>query len=390
MAAPKLRVIEGGLAREAPRLPGVEENDRLVLPAPPIRDRQIAALFVGLLSLHLAILAAVMNLSLFGEPDGNAIDSVSVEVVDALPPAPAPSIEATGTAQPVDADAAAPPVDDTQPPVLVDDVADVATEDAPARPVVAGTALPVADEAAPAAAERATPSEMASPGVAERLVDDAVSTAAETEATSPANERTAAGPVPLTADIAETVVDEVAAGAATAETAETATPAASDGTAEAVAVEDVAVETAPPVAPAPAKPAKAAKPAPTKLAKPAAGKAASSAPAGGGRAAASAGGGAAKGLLSSYYGRLSAHLRAFRSYPAAAASRRLSGRAVVQVTINASGRVVRARVFRSSGHAVLDQAALASARRASPFPPIPKGIATSRFTFEAPVVFDLR
>ena len=377
MAAPKLRVIEGGLAREAPRLPGLAENDRLVLPAPPVRERLILALFAGFLLLHVAVVAAVMNLGLFGEPEGSAVEEISVELFDAPPPAAAPAVESADAVRPVEADAAAAPVDGTESVLVVDDVADAPTEDASARPGAPATALPVADETV-------------RPSGAEGLPDDAVPTAAETEPTLQANERAAAGPAPVTADAAEMAVGAVAARSVTDDGAEAATPASSDSTAEAVAAEDVAVETVPPVAPEPAKPAKAAKPAPAKLAKPAARKAAPSAAAGGGKAAASAGGRPAKGLLSSYVGRLSAHLRAFRSYPAAAAARRLSGRAVVQVTIDASGRVLSARVFRSSGHGALDQAALASARSASPFPPIPKDLGISRYTFEAPLLYDLR
>lgn len=377
MAAPKLRVIEGGLAREAPRLPGLAESDRLVLPAPPVRERLILALFAGFLLLHVAVVAAVMNLGLFGEPEGSAVEEISVELFDAAPLAAAPAVGSADAARPVEADAAAAPVDGTESVLVVDDVADAPTEDASARPVAPATALPVADETVP-------------PSVAEGLPDDAVPKAAETEPTLQANERAAAGPAPVTADAAEMSVGAVAARSVTDDGAEAATPASSDSTAEAVAAEDVAVETVPPVAPEPAKPAKAAKPAPAKLAKPAARKAAPSAAAGGGKAAASAGGRPAKGLLSSYVGRLSAHLRAFRSYPAAAAARRLSGRAVVQVTIDASGRVLSARVFRSSGHGALDQAALASARSASPFPPIPKDLGISRYTFEAPLLYDLR
>jgi len=377
MAAPKLRVIEGGLAREAPRLPGLAESDRLVLPAPPVRERLILALFAGFLLLHVAVVAAVMNLGLFGEPEGSAVEEISVELFDAAPLAAAPAVESADAARPVEADAAAAPVDGSESLAVVDDVADAPTEDASARPVAPATALPVADETV-------------RPSGAEGLPDDVVPKAAETEPTLQANERAAAGPAPVTADAAEMSVGVVAARSVTDDGAEAATPASSDSTAEPVAAEDVAVEAVPPVAPVPAKPAKAAKPAPAKLAKPAARKAAPSAAAGGGKAAASAGGRPAKGLLSSYAGRLSAHLRAFRSYPAAAAARRLSGRAVVQVTIDASGRVLSARVFRSSGHGALDQAALASARSASPFPPIPKDLGISRYTFEAPLLYDLR
>ena len=49
-------------------------------------------------------------------------------------------------------------------------------------------------------------------------------------------------------------------------------------------------------------------------------------------------------------------------YPDAARRAGIQGRARVQMTIDARGNVVDARLLASSGYAILDQAALASAR----------------------------
>ena len=44
------------------------------------------------------------------------------------------------------------------------------------------------------------------------------------------------------------------------------------------------------------------------------------------------------------------------------------------VTIDRSGRLAGARIAGSSGHAVLDEEALAAARRAAPYPRPPQGV----------------
>ena len=50
-----------------------------------------------------------------------------------------------------------------------------------------------------------------------------------------------------------------------------------------------------------------------------------------------------------------------RYYPAAARPHRLAGRALVRLVIDAHGRVTNAYVLHSSGHAVLDRAAVSFA-----------------------------
>jgi protein TonB len=93
--------------------------------------------------------------------------------------------------------------------------------------------------------------------------------------------------------------------------------------------------------------------------------------------------------VSSYRSRLVGHLRRYQSYPAAAASRRLTGTVTVTFTISGSGSVTSARVSRSSGQGILDGAALGMVRRASPFPAIPPGLGAS-MTISAPIRFDAR
>jgi len=97
-----------------------------------------------------------------------------------------------------------------------------------------------------------------------------------------------------------------------------------------------------------------------------------------------------KASLSTYQSRLVAHLRRFRAYPSAARNKRIEGVARVSITIERSGRVTAASLVGSAGHSVLDRAAIAMVRRASPFPPIPAGLGRSQITIRAPIRFDIR
>ena len=97
--------------------------------------------------------------------------------------------------------------------------------------------------------------------------------------------------------------------------------------------------------------------------------------------------GQGRASASSYRAKVTAHLQRRRFYPNEAKRGRLGGTAVVRFTLNARGGVVSAKIVRSTGHAVLDRAALAMVKRASPFPAIPAGLGAS-ITIEAPIRFE--
>ncbi|TPI61160.1 TonB family protein [Mesorhizobium sp. B3-1-3] len=85
---------------------------------------------------------------------------------------------------------------------------------------------------------------------------------------------------------------------------------------------------------------------------------------------------------------LAAWIRRHTRYPSAARSRRAEGTPSVTFTVDTSGRVVSARLARSSGDGDLDRAALASLQGASvPAPPAELG---ARVTRTVPFVFSLR
>ncbi len=85
---------------------------------------------------------------------------------------------------------------------------------------------------------------------------------------------------------------------------------------------------------------------------------------------------------------LAAWIRRHTRYPSAAKSRRAEGTPNVTFIVDASGRVVSARLARSSGDADLDRAALSALQGATvPTPPAELG---ARVTRTAPFVFSLR
>ncbi len=119
--------------------------------------------------------------------------------------------------------------------------------------------------------------------------------------------------------------------------------------------------------------------APQKARTRAAGQAASQAPRAGGAAA--GGGGKA---VPDWRARVIAHLMRLKRYPPAASRRGDVGRADIRITIDPAGNVTDVRLTTSSGSELLDQAALALGRRASPLPAPPPGAA---LTITAPVVY---
>jgi TonB family protein len=87
-----------------------------------------------------------------------------------------------------------------------------------------------------------------------------------------------------------------------------------------------------------------------------------------------------------YQGLIAARLARFKRFPPEARRRREHGSALVSFTIDGKGRVTLVRLVRGTGFAALDDEAQAMVRRASPFPPPPRG---AEMNFSAPVSFHL-
>lgn len=87
-----------------------------------------------------------------------------------------------------------------------------------------------------------------------------------------------------------------------------------------------------------------------------------------------------------YFRVLSRHLERRKVNPRS----RMTGTAVVSFTVDATGRVMSRQIAKSSGSKMLDEAALASVERASPFPPFPEGVRGDSLSLTVPFRFVTR
>ena len=79
-----------------------------------------------------------------------------------------------------------------------------------------------------------------------------------------------------------------------------------------------------------------------------------------------------------------------RFYPVGARDRGEQGRVVLRVTIAADGRLLDAFIAQGSGYPDLDAATIDMARRAAPYPPLPRALGAERASFNVPVIFGIR
>jgi protein TonB len=82
-------------------------------------------------------------------------------------------------------------------------------------------------------------------------------------------------------------------------------------------------------------------------------------------------------------------LEKHKDYPWMARRRNIQGVVVVRFTIAAGGQIDAARISRSSGHTILDEAAQATIRRVGQFPPLPTALNRQKLTIEVPLAFRL-
>ncbi len=89
---------------------------------------------------------------------------------------------------------------------------------------------------------------------------------------------------------------------------------------------------------------------------------------------------AASGGVAQYGAQVNRQVQRNRRYPAEAQRAGISGVVRVSIRIDSSGRLTAASIRASSGHDLLDREALATVRRASPFPKPPAGVAPASFS----------
>jgi protein TonB len=87
----------------------------------------------------------------------------------------------------------------------------------------------------------------------------------------------------------------------------------------------------------------------------------------------------------SWHSLVGAHFARYPRYPASA--RTDTGTPSISFTLDRGGRLISARLARSSGSSALDQEAVAAAHRASPFPAPPAEMGGGSYSFTVPVRF---
>jgi protein TonB len=97
----------------------------------------------------------------------------------------------------------------------------------------------------------------------------------------------------------------------------------------------------------------------------------------------------AKNARSQYGLLLSQEIAKFKQYPPFAKQSRQQGVVLVQVQIDALGKLVAANVYQSSNHELLDNQALAMVRKASPFSKPPPDIENKDLNLVIPIAFNL-
>lgn len=97
-----------------------------------------------------------------------------------------------------------------------------------------------------------------------------------------------------------------------------------------------------------------------------------------------------RGLQRGYYSELNQMMRRERSYPRSARRRGLEGTVLVELVVDARGKLLKASVIRSSGHEVLDQAALADVRKMKRLPKPPKALKRRHVKLHIPFEYSLQ
>jgi len=93
------------------------------------------------------------------------------------------------------------------------------------------------------------------------------------------------------------------------------------------------------------------------------------------------------GAVADYGAIVLAWLERHKEYPRRAQQRRQEGVVLLFIAIDRGGRVLEARIEQSSGHDLLDQAALDMLERAAPLPPVPDDMPQQRLEIVVPVQF---
>ncbi len=96
-------------------------------------------------------------------------------------------------------------------------------------------------------------------------------------------------------------------------------------------------------------------------------------------------------LQRQYLAMVSKALQRHKRYPRVARRRGLSGKVVLDFVILPNGQITEARIIenQSTGHGILNRAALSALKRASPLPPFPKTLKKRSLQVTIPIVYEL-
>jgi len=81
-------------------------------------------------------------------------------------------------------------------------------------------------------------------------------------------------------------------------------------------------------------------------------------------------------------------IEALKQYPIDARLKHAEGRVVVRIVIQEDGQILSATIAKSSGHDILDQAALETIRKASPIM-LTQPLEKSQITIQVPLSYQL-
>lgn len=95
-------------------------------------------------------------------------------------------------------------------------------------------------------------------------------------------------------------------------------------------------------------------------------------------------------VLATYIRRVTGVLARHKVYPQTAARRRIEGTVTLELVIDADGRIVERRLARSSGHDVLDEAAMDAVRKVSTVPKPPASLSWKTRAIRVPFKYTLR
>lgn len=91
-----------------------------------------------------------------------------------------------------------------------------------------------------------------------------------------------------------------------------------------------------------------------------------------------------------YIAKLSRWTFPFVQYPKSAQRNGQEGSLVLKVVVARNGKVTGVSIVEGSGFSILDKAAIAAVKKASPYPAIPEDIRKENFSFNVPIAFGLQ